>query len=72
MAKLRRNNIVRLRILVDERGQVADTQALDKVELLTDASMKAVRRWHYRAATKVGVPVRVWIDVRIVFELPGS
>jgi TonB family protein len=65
--------IVELNVLVDEKGNVADatvvTPAGGKAGL-TEAAIENVKRRHYRPATKDGVPVRVWVSVRVRFELP--
>jgi TonB family protein len=65
--------VVELNVLVDEKGNVADvtvvTPAGGKAGL-TEAAVENVKRRHYRPATKDGVAVRVWLSVRVRFELP--
>jgi len=61
--------IVELRLLVDENGQVAEVEVVKPVELLTDAAIKAVKRWTFYPARKDGVPVKVWIAQPVEFRL---
>jgi TonB family protein len=65
--------VVELNVLVDEKGNVADvtvvTPAGGKAGL-TEAAVESAKRRHYRPGTKDGVPVRVWVPVRVRFELP--
>ena len=37
---------------------------------LNEAALDSVKRRRYRPATKDGVPVKVWMSVRMKFELP--
>ncbi|HEY6553787.1 MAG TPA: TonB family protein [Vicinamibacteria bacterium] len=65
--------VVELSVLVDETGKVADVTVITPAggkAGLTEAAVDNVKRRHYRPATKDGVPVRVWINVRVRFELP--
>jgi TonB family protein len=64
---------VELNVLVDEKGNVADATVVTPAggrAGLTEAAIENVKHRHYRAATKDGVPVRVWLSVRVRFELP--
>lgn len=67
------DGVVELSVLVDEKGNVADvtvvTPAGGKAGL-NEAAVENVKRRHYRPAVKDGVPVRVWVAVRVRFELP--
>lgn len=66
---------VDLRILVDEKGAVAEVQVA-RVEsrqrgaeydrLLREAALKSAREWRFDPA-ELGVPVRVWLAVQIGF-----
>jgi len=68
--KLRFEGTVTLRLLVDENGKVQVVETLDRAnDLLNKAAERAARDWTYRPATKEGVPVRVWIVERVVFQL---
>ncbi len=67
------DGIVELNILVDEKGNVADVAVVTPGggrAGLTEAAIENVKRRHYRPGTKDGVPVRVWVAVRVRFELP--
>jgi TonB family protein len=64
---------VELSVLVDEKGQVIEaklvTAAGGRVGL-NEAALDNARKRRYRPASKDGVPVRVWVPVRVKFELP--
>jgi TonB family protein len=64
---------VEVSVLVDEKGQVIEaklvTAAGGRVGL-NEAALDNARKRRYRPATKDGVPVRVWVPVRVKFELP--
>jgi TonB family protein len=65
---------VELNVLVDERGAVTETLVISGAggrAGLTEAAVESVRRRRYRPATKDGVPVKVWLPVRVQFRLPG-
>jgi TonB family protein len=64
---------VELNVLVDERGNVSDAQIVQAAggkAGLNEAAVENVKRRHYRPASKDGVPVKVWMSVRVRFELP--
>jgi TonB family protein len=64
---------VELNVLVDERGNVAETLVISGAggrSGLNEAAVDSVRRRRYRPATKDGVPVKVWLPVRVQFRLP--
>jgi polysaccharide chain length determinant protein (PEP-CTERM system associated) len=64
---------VLLNILVDERGDVVDAQVVAGVagrSGLNEAAKKSVEDRKYRPAEKDGVPVKVWLPVRVQFRLP--
>lgn len=64
---------VELNVLVDERGSVQDVQVVSGAggkSGLNEAAMENVRKRKYRPATKEGVPVKVWVPVRVQFKLP--
>jgi serine/threonine-protein kinase len=66
----RATGLVELRILVDENGNVADVSLVSctrpGVQFELEAE-RAARRRKYRPATKGGVPVRVWVPIRVPF-----
>jgi TonB family protein len=64
---------VEVSVLVDERGTVTDAKVVTGAggkAGLSEAAMENARRRRYRAATKDGVPVKVWIPVTVNFVLP--
>ncbi len=64
---------VELNVLVDERGTVQDVQVVTGAggkAGLNEAAADNVRRRKYRPATKEGVPVKVWVPVKVQFKLP--
>jgi colicin import membrane protein len=66
---------VEVNVLVDERGMVADVQVVTGAggkSGLDEAAVAAVRKRKYRPGTKDGVPVKVWMPVRIQFKLPKT
>jgi eukaryotic-like serine/threonine-protein kinase len=67
---------VDLNILVDEKGAVVDAQVTSSAgpgwrAQLDEAALASVRRRRYKPATKDGVPVKVWISVRVQFKPPA-
>ena len=63
--------MVRLRILVDERGRARDVQVAKSsgYDRLDDAAVRAVRRWEFSPATRDSSPVATWTEVSVVFRL---
>jgi TonB family protein len=64
---------VELNVLVDERGIVTDAQIVMGAggkAGLNEAAIESVKKRRYRPATRDGVPVKVWLPVRIKFVLP--
>ncbi len=65
--------VVELNVLVDEKGNVTDAQVVSGVGTkagLNEAAVDNVKRRRYRPAVKDGVPVKVWMSIRVKFELP--
>ena len=65
--------VIELNVLVDEKGGVADAKVVTGVvgrSGLNEAAIDYARRQRYRPATKEGVPVKVWMPLRVKFELP--
>jgi TonB family protein len=67
---------VDLNILVDEKGAVVDAQVTSSAgpgwrALLDESALASVRRRRYKPATKDGIPVKVWISVRVQFKPPA-
>jgi len=64
---------VELNVLVDETGKVADAQVVNPAGGrmgLNESAVDYVKKWKFRPATKEGVPVKVWLPVKIDFRLP--
>ena len=58
---------------MDEKGKVADVKIVvepSRRSGLGHAARQNVKKRRYRPATKDGVPVKVWIPVRVQFKLP--
>jgi serine/threonine-protein kinase len=65
---------VELNVFVDEKGTVLDVQVVQGAggrAGLNEAAVDSVKKRRYRPATKDGVPVKVWMSVRVRFELPN-
>jgi TonB family protein len=58
--------------LVDEKGRVTETKIVeasgDQVGF-EEAAVRQVKTRHYRPATKNGVPVKIWVAIRVKFTL---
>jgi len=65
----RLSDTVIFRVLVDERGSVAEVQVLRyKYAILRDAALEAVRKYTFRPARHQGVPVKTWHTVPVIFQ----
>lgn len=65
---------VELNVLVDEKGSVVDAQVVTGAggkAGLNEAAVDHVKKCKYRPASKDGVPVKVWVPVRVQFKLPS-
>jgi len=64
---------VDLNVLIDETGTVSDAQVVNGVvgkAGLNEAAIDNVKKRKYRPASKDGVPVKVWMPVKVRFTLP--
>jgi TonB family protein len=61
---------VLLELNVAEDGSVASSSVQRGEEPFGEAARQGVKRWHYRPATRNGVPVRVGISVTLRFAEP--
>jgi TonB family protein len=68
--RLGKNAIVQLRLLVDENGRVARVETVgNKAGFgFDDAAIDAANRTAWQAATKDGVRVKMWVDLKIEFR----
>jgi len=67
------DGVVELNVLVDEKGGVSDVQVVTGAagrSGLNEAAIDYARRQRYRPATKDGVTVKVWMPLRVKFDLP--
>ncbi len=65
---------VELSVLVDDRGVVAEVQVVTSAggrAGLDEAAVENAKKRKYRPATKDGVPVKVWMPLRVQFRLPS-
>jgi TonB family protein len=74
--RMRISTSVTVRALVDERGRVAEAAILHPSGQpaaygFEDAALKVARGRRYRPARRQGVPVAIWVIVRIEFRPPS-
>ncbi len=70
--RFQRTGTVQVEALVDEKGRVAEARVRESSTPglgFEDAALRQVRTRRYEPGTKNGVPVRVWIVVRVNFTL---
>jgi TonB family protein len=70
--QLRVDGEVVLAVLVDENGKVVDVRLVEQVAQrvgINEAAVAAARTARYEPATKGGVPVKMWMSLRIPFRL---
>lgn len=69
--RLRKEATITVRVLVDERGNVTDVDASgSKVGFgLDEAALSHARNCIWAPASKDGVKVKMWSDLRVVFKL---
>ena len=63
---------VLLSVLVDENGNVIDVRVLERVPQnvgINEAAVAAARGAKYQPATKDGVRVRMWTNLKLPFRL---
>ena len=65
-----------IRALVDEQGRVAETAVVQPSGQppeygFDEAALKRVRSRKYRPARRNGVPVAIWVEVRMEFKPPS-
>lgn len=70
--RARLSGIVKLRVSVDEDGQVFGIEPQAGHPLFTPAAVEAVRQWRYRPTLLNGAPVAVETVVTCVFSLEGN
>jgi len=62
---------VRIRILVDERGQVRQAEVVraEPPGVFEEAVLSAVRRWRFRPGIEGGRSVSAWMETTVRFKL---
>ncbi|MCB1008113.1 MAG: energy transducer TonB, partial [Acidobacteria bacterium] len=71
--RMRKEATVVVRVLVDERGQVvqAERSGTEAGFGLDDAAVEFAKACGYSPATKDGVKVKMWTDLKVAFTLSG-
>jgi len=60
--------VVRLLVLVDERGKVEDAEVIESIPLLDEAALRCVRKWTFDPGTRSGKPTPVYVVAPIRFS----
>jgi protein TonB len=61
---------VTVEMLIDERGEIAETKVTGGSEPFVEFVLDAVRQWKFTAPLFRGKPVRVWGVKTFRFEIP--
>lgn len=71
--RMKKEAIVIVKVLVDENGRVIDTQrsGAEAGFGMDEAAQDYARSSSFSAPTKNGVPVKMWIDLKVSFSLGG-
>jgi len=72
--RMKKEATVTVRVLVDENGRPADVQATGASAGfgMDEAALDYARACTFTPATKSGVPVRMWMDLKVAFNLTGN
>jgi protein TonB len=72
--RMKKEATVTVRVLVDETGRAADVQAAGSSAGfgMDEAALDYARGCAFTPATKNGVPVRMWMDLKVAFNLTGN
>lgn len=72
--RMKKEATVTVRVLVDETGRAADVQAtgVSAGFGMDEAAMDYARGCSFTPATKSGVPVKMWMDLKVAFNLTGG
>jgi protein TonB len=61
---------VRVRVVIDEHGEVIGATVVQSIPLLDAAAVEAVRRWRFKPARDCeGKPIRTWVEIPVKFSL---
>jgi len=61
--------VVCLHAIIGKDGAIRELSVISGPDLLTDASMKAVRQWRYMPTLLNGEPVEVDTTIDVIFAL---
>ena len=64
--------VVEIEALVGTNGSIEDTRiiSIDNPGFgFEEATVSAIEKWRYRPATKLGVKVRMWVTIRVPFNM---
>jgi protein TonB len=61
--------VVKLRVVIDDEGKIAELQVISGHPLLTQAAVDAVKTWRYRPTILNNFPVQVATTIDVNFEL---
>ncbi|MDX2437984.1 MAG: TonB family protein [Acidobacteriota bacterium] len=70
--RMKQKGLVEIEALVGTNGIVEDTRIISVDPLgfgFEEATEAAVKTWRYRPATKLGVKVRMWVTIRVPFNM---
>jgi TonB family protein len=72
--RMKKEATVTVRVLVDETGRAADVQATGASAGfgMDEAALDYARACAFTPASKSGVPVRMWMDLKVAFNLTGN
>jgi TonB family protein len=63
------SGVVRVLVLIDERGRVADAEVVESIPVLDEAALKCIRKAEFAPATRDGEPVPTYAVAPIRFSL---
>ena len=66
---MRMTGVVKVEVLLDEEGRVAEVQNADGPTLLQSAARDAIRKWQFKPFTRDGEPVKAVGFVSFSFNL---
>jgi len=61
--------VVRVLVLIDERGKVEDAEIVESIPVLDEAALKCIRKAKFAPATRRGEPVPTYAVAPISFSL---
>jgi TonB family protein len=61
--------VVRVLVLIDERGKVEDAEIVESIPVLDEAALKCIRKAEFAPATRNGEPVPTYAVAPIRFSL---